>query len=253
MSSGVPASGAKTPARAREAPSNGMATTSRPGEMGVNREGIRRIIHSRQTGVNKVKMGSSSNTGGGIGSSRDHRQNRPGKAKGAQFPCESTNLFPFLFFPLFPPPKPTPFPLNTPRSSTPPSCSRGMFTSSDRLNLSISRFFLDPFPLTLSSGLARTFGRAAFARPTPVARAFQPLRSNALPALSARFASSEAGQAGKVHQVIGAVVDGTCSTPWRMGDIAKIFFLGPNPSPTPSQSIPKRVPGRPLTCFSRFF
>ncbi|KAJ5939795.1 ATP synthase subunit beta [Penicillium verhagenii] len=54
------------------------------------------------------------------------------------------------------------------------------------------------------SGLARTFGRAAFARPTPVARA---LRSNALPALSARFASSETAQAGKVHQVIGAVVD----------------------------------------------
>ncbi|KAJ5107307.1 ATPase F1 complex beta subunit/V1 complex C-terminal [Penicillium angulare] len=57
------------------------------------------------------------------------------------------------------------------------------------------------------SGLARTFGRAAFARPTPVARAIQPLRSNALPALSARFASSDAIQAGKVHQVIGAVVD----------------------------------------------
>ncbi|KAJ5894205.1 hypothetical protein N7495_005896 [Penicillium taxi] len=55
------------------------------------------------------------------------------------------------------------------------------------------------------SGLARTFGRATYARPTPVARAFQPLRS-ALPALSARYASSEV-QAGKVHQVIGAVVD----------------------------------------------
>ncbi|KAJ5218610.1 ATP synthase subunit beta [Penicillium cinerascens] len=57
------------------------------------------------------------------------------------------------------------------------------------------------------SGLARTFGRAAFARPTPVARAFQPLRSNALPALSARLASTDALQSGKVHQVIGAVVD----------------------------------------------
>ncbi|KAJ5456980.1 hypothetical protein N7530_012254 [Penicillium desertorum] len=56
------------------------------------------------------------------------------------------------------------------------------------------------------SGLARSFGRAAFARTTPVARAFQPVRSNALPAL-ARFASSDAKLTGKVHQVIGAVVD----------------------------------------------
>ncbi|KAL1983358.1 hypothetical protein VTN96DRAFT_10417 [Rasamsonia emersonii] len=58
------------------------------------------------------------------------------------------------------------------------------------------------------SGLARTLGRAAFARPTPVARrAFEPLRSNALSALSARYASTEAGRVGKIHQVIGAVVD----------------------------------------------
>ncbi|GFF25668.1 ATP synthase subunit beta, mitochondrial [Aspergillus udagawae] len=57
------------------------------------------------------------------------------------------------------------------------------------------------------SGLARTFGRAAFARPSPVARrAIQPLRSNGLPSL-ARFASTEAGSVGKIHQVIGAVVD----------------------------------------------
>jgi F-type H+-transporting ATPase subunit beta len=58
------------------------------------------------------------------------------------------------------------------------------------------------------SGLARTFGRAAFARPTPVARrAFEPLRSNALPALNARYASTDSGLVGKIHQVIGAVVD----------------------------------------------
>jgi len=56
----------------------------------------------------------------------------------------------------------------------------------------------------ISSGLARTFGRAAFARPAPVARrALQPR----FPSL-ARFASTEATQAGKIHQVIGAVVDG---------------------------------------------
>ncbi|KAJ5496473.1 ATP synthase subunit beta mitochondrial [Penicillium fimorum] len=60
--------------------------------------------------------------------------------------------------------------------------------------------------IMFKSGLARSFGRAAFARTTPVARAFQPIRSNALPAL-ARFASSDAALTGKVHQVIGAVVD----------------------------------------------
>lgn len=60
----------------------------------------------------------------------------------------------------------------------------------------------------LHSGLARTFGRAAFARPAPVARrAFQP-KANGFPSL-ARFASSEAASTGKIHQVIGAVVDGT--------------------------------------------
>lgn len=70
-------------------------------------------------------------------------------------------------------------------------------------------FFLLLTLLVLFSGLARTLGRAAFARPaTPVARrAFQP-RTAGLPSL-ARFASSEANvSAGKIHQVIGAVVDG---------------------------------------------
>ncbi|PWY77627.1 hypothetical protein BO83DRAFT_221307 [Aspergillus eucalypticola CBS 122712] len=62
------------------------------------------------------------------------------------------------------------------------------------------------------SGLARTFGRAAFARPTSVARrAFQP-KTNGLPSL-ARMASTEASSVGKIHQVIGAVVDGMCRSP----------------------------------------
>lgn len=76
--------------------------------------------------------------------------------------------------------------------------------------LSFLSFLLVPLAFCLgsrsqiSSGLARTFGRAAFARPAPVARrALQPR----FPSL-ARFASSEAIQAGKIHQVIGAVVDG---------------------------------------------
>lgn len=64
-----------------------------------------------------------------------------------------------------------------------------------------------------SSGLARTFGRAAFARPAaPVARAaFQPLRTNGLPSL--RKYATEASQTGKIHQVIGAVVDGMFCLP----------------------------------------
>lgn len=61
------------------------------------------------------------------------------------------------------------------------------------------------------SGLARTFGRAAFARPTPVARRV-PSKINAFPSL-ARLASTEAGATGKVHQVIGAVVDGMFPAP----------------------------------------
>ena len=81
----------------------------------------------------------------------------------------------------------------------------------------------------VSSGLARTLGRAAFARPAaPVARAaFQPLRSNGLPSLT-RFASSEAAasssQIGKIHQVIGAVVDGML---FFFPLLACCYFLGP--------------------------
>ena len=60
-----------------------------------------------------------------------------------------------------------------------------------------------------SSGLARTLGRSAFARPQATRRAFEPLRKNALPAIAARFASSDSAKNGKIHQVIGAVVDGT--------------------------------------------
>lgn len=76
-------------------------------------------------------------------------------------------------------------------------------------------------PFFCYSGLARTFGRAAYARPTPLARrAFEPLRSNALPALSARFASTDAGLVGKIHQVIGAVVDGTYTSLAFLGGLA---------------------------------
>jgi len=39
-------------------------------------------------------------------------------------------------------------------------------------------------------------------------RAFQPVKQNLAPALAARFASTDASKTGKIHQVIGAVVDG---------------------------------------------
>jgi len=58
----------------------------------------------------------------------------------------------------------------------------------------------------LKSGLARTLRTSASSRPSLASRTFQPLRKNFAPALSARFASTEA-QNGKIHQVIGAVVD----------------------------------------------
>lgn len=106
-----------------------------------------------------------------------------------------------------------PIPLN----HSPSSCSRGMSCLSSFFFLSFSIALCPSLLPSLTnlvfSGLARTLGRAAFARPAaPVARAaFQPLRTNGLPSLT-RFASSEAAasasQIGKIHQVIGAVVDG---------------------------------------------
>lgn len=166
-------------------------------------------------------------------------------------------------FPLFPP-STQPFPTLTPRSSTPPSCSRGTsptpFGLPYRRSTSITYFPLGWSPpnwffFSLYSGLARTFGRAAFARPTPVAR----LRANALPALSARFASSDVGQSGKIHQVIGAVVDGTWFSLTRPGRDwgnrrnRENLFLGPNPSPNSSQSISNRPHGQSLTRYSPYY
>ncbi|KAI4116199.1 MAG: hypothetical protein LQ338_007754, partial [Usnochroma carphineum] len=57
------------------------------------------------------------------------------------------------------------------------------------------------------SGLARSFLRpSAYVRPTAARRALQPIKSNFAPAVGARFASTDARE-GKIHQVIGAVVD----------------------------------------------
>lgn len=55
--------------------------------------------------------------------------------------------------------------------------------------------------------------RTSVRRAAPIPRAFQPIKQNFAPALSARFASTDAGRDGKIHQVIGAVVDGTSKSP----------------------------------------
>ena len=61
-----------------------------------------------------------------------------------------------------------------------------------------------------NSGLFRAARSSGLARPTAARRAFQPITSNLAPALGARFASQ---LQGKVHQVIGAVVDGMLKNP----------------------------------------
>ena len=71
--------------------------------------------------------------------------------------------------------------------------------------------------LGLYSAITRPLRASAFRRSATVQRAFQPIKSNFAPALSARFASTDSARDGKIHQVIGAVVDGT----------RKLFPLGP--------------------------
>ncbi|KAI4154643.1 MAG: hypothetical protein LQ340_001548 [Diploschistes diacapsis] len=58
----------------------------------------------------------------------------------------------------------------------------------------------------LKSGLARTIRTSAFTRPSVASRVFSPLKKNFVPALSARYASTNPKD-GSIHQVIGAVVD----------------------------------------------
>lgn len=50
--------------------------------------------------------------------------------------------------------------------------------------------------------------RASMRRPAIRRSAFQPMKKSFAPALSTRFASTDAVKEGKIHQVIGAVVDG---------------------------------------------
>jgi F-type H+-transporting ATPase subunit beta len=44
-------------------------------------------------------------------------------------------------------------------------------------------------------------------RPALYRPAFQPMKRSFAPALSTRFASTDAAKDGKIHQVIGAIVD----------------------------------------------
>ena len=60
----------------------------------------------------------------------------------------------------------------------------------------------------LCSCFARSLQAAAFARSPVAKRAFQPIKTNFAPSLSARFASTDSTKDGRIHQVIGAVVDG---------------------------------------------
>ncbi|KAK5194032.1 atp2, beta subunit of the F1 sector of mitochondrial F1F0 ATP synthase [Exophiala xenobiotica] len=59
----------------------------------------------------------------------------------------------------------------------------------------------------LKSGVARSLGKSAFARPSFTRRAVEPLRRHGVPAIAQRWASTETAGNGKIHQVIGAVVD----------------------------------------------
>ena len=60
-----------------------------------------------------------------------------------------------------------------------------------------------------NSGLTRSLRTSAFSRPTAARPVFQQAKNNALPSIAARWQSTDAVKKGKIHQVIGAVVDGT--------------------------------------------
>ena len=59
----------------------------------------------------------------------------------------------------------------------------------------------------VNSGVARSLRTAAVGRPQALPRSFQPLRKTFAPSIAARYASTSHLE-GKIHQVIGAVVDG---------------------------------------------
>lgn len=61
------------------------------------------------------------------------------------------------------------------------------------------------------SGIARSLRAStlpAIRQPTRARALAQPIKKNLAPSLAARYASTDSAKQGKIHQVIGAVVDG---------------------------------------------
>ncbi|KAK6001508.1 hypothetical protein QM012_002839 [Aureobasidium pullulans] len=109
-------------------------------------------------------------------------------------------------FELQPPSRPTSISITSPLPSIPsrdPSkCSAGTLQA-------VATNFCDDNPAdstALPSGIARSL-RASARRPATLQRAFQPIKPSFAPALSQRFASTQSNTDGRIHQVIGAVVD----------------------------------------------
>jgi hypothetical protein len=66
--------------------------------------------------------------------------------------------------------------------------------------------------IDMCSGISRSLRAAT--RPSIRPRAA--IKQNFLPAFSARFASTDSAKDGKIHQVIGAVVDGIEISPYQL-------------------------------------
>lgn len=73
---------------------------------------------------------------------------------------------------------------------------------------SIDKFDMLTWRVLFNSGLARTIRTSVLSRQGVA----QPLRKNFAPLLAARLASTNVKE-GKIHQVIGAVVDGKSTAP----------------------------------------
>ena len=106
-------------------------------------------------------------------------------------------------FELQPPSRPTSISITSPLRD-PSKCSAGTLQA-------VAPKFCERNPADTPahhSGIARSLRASAFRRPATLQRAFQPIKPSFAPALSQRFASTDASKDGKIHQVIGAVVDG---------------------------------------------
>ena len=87
--------------------------------------------------------------------------------------------------------------------------SRNMFKRYEPLSESCCSLLVAAKPLTsMYSGLARSLRATSTLRQPAVRRAFLPIKKNLAPSIAARYASTGSADIGKIHQVIGAVVDG---------------------------------------------